>query len=430
MRSFLSSLNPRLPRAVQLLQAGGLMNAFGNGLVVPFLLIYLHNEKGIGLGVAGLVLATNAGVSLVAGPVAGALVDRVGGKTMLTVALGFLTLGFAGYAFVESPWQGFLASAVTGIGNGAFWPAQSALLAGLITRDQRSATFAMQRVVMNLGIGLGGVAGGFIASESFRALFLLDALTFVAYAAILTVFVHEPARREAHAERPGSYGTVLRHKVFMALMAVNALYIGAGIAQLEILPAFAKNEAGVSERGIGWLFLINTLVVVLLQLPTTRLLGGRRRMPFLALMGVVSAAAWLLVPATGLWLSGAAAFALLAGAVAVFALGECLHGAVQPALVVDLADPRLIGRYMAISALSWQVGFTIGPAAGGALLAASPTGLWIVAALGCLVAGAAALALERALPQDVRRTTHSAHPREPVPLPVVPTEPESAGVAG
>ncbi len=45
------------------------MNAFGNGLVVPFLLIYLHNERGIGLGVAGLILATNAGVSLVAGPV-------------------------------------------------------------------------------------------------------------------------------------------------------------------------------------------------------------------------------------------------------------------------------------------------------------------------------------------------------------------------
>ena len=61
MRGFLSSLNPRLPRQVQLLQLGGLMNAFGNGLVVPFLLIYLHNERGIGLGVAGLILATNAG---------------------------------------------------------------------------------------------------------------------------------------------------------------------------------------------------------------------------------------------------------------------------------------------------------------------------------------------------------------------------------
>ena len=196
MRGFLRSLNPRLPRSVQLLQLGGLMNAFGNGLVVPFLLIYLHNERGIGLGVAGLILATNAAVSLIAGPVGGVLVDRVGGKAMLITALGFLTLGFVGYAFVQSPWQGFLASAVTGIGNGFFWPAQSTLLAGLTTRAQRSATFAMQRVVMNLGIGLGGVVGGFIASESFQALFVLDALTFVAYAAVLTVFVHDPAHRE------------------------------------------------------------------------------------------------------------------------------------------------------------------------------------------------------------------------------------------
>jgi MFS family permease len=430
VRSFLASLNPRLPRQVQLLQAGGLMNAFGNGLVVPFLLIYLHNERGIGLGIAGLVLATNAAVSLVAGPVGGALVDRVGGKTMLTAALGFLTLGFFGYAFVGNAWHGFLASAVTGIGNGFFWPAQSTLLAGLTTRAQRSATFAMQRVVMNLGIGLGGVAGGFVASESFRALFALDALTFVAYAGVLTVFVHDPARREARAERPGSYRTVFRHKVFMALMVTNSLYIGAGIAQLEILPAFAKNEVGLSERGIGWLFFVNTIVIVLLQLPTTRLAEGRRRVPLLALLGAVSAAAWLLVPASGLWLSGVAAFALLAVAVSVFALGECLHGAVQPTLVVDLADPRLLGRYMAISALSWQVGFMIGPATGGVLLAASPTGLWLVMASVLLLAGLSTLALERGLPEALRRVPVGVRAEEPVALPVSPSEREAAQAAG
>ena len=429
MRSFLSSLNPRLPRAVQLLQAGGLMNAFGNGLVIPFLLIYLHNERGIGLGVAGLVLATNAGVSLIAGPVGGALVDRVGGKAMLTTALGFLMLGFLGYAFVESPWHGFLASAVTGIGNGLFWPAQSTLLAGLTTRAQRSATFAMQRVVMNLGIGLGGVAGGFIASESFRALFVLDALTFVAYAVMLGLFVHDPVHSEPRAERTGSYRVVLRHKVFMALMVVNALYIGAGIAQLEILPAFAKNEAGVSERGIGWLFFINTIVIVLLQLPITRLAEGRRRIPILALIGVVSAIAWLVVPVSGLWVSGAAAFGLLALAVSVFALGECLHGAVQPTLVVDLADPRLLGRYMAVSALSWQVGFMVGPAAGGALLALSPTGIWIAMATVLVLGSVATLALERGLPEGLRRAPRGAQPHEPVPLPVV-ADPEAARVAG
>jgi MFS family permease len=430
VRSFLSSLNPRLPRTVQLLQVGGLMNAFGNGLVIPFLLIYLHNERGIGLGVAGLVLATNAGVSLIAGPIGGALVDRVGGKAMLTTALGFLTIGFLAYAFVENPWQGFLASAVTGIGNGLFWPAQSTLLAGLTTRAQRSATFAMQRVVMNLGIGLGGVVGGFIASESFQALFVLDALTFVAYAAVLTVFVHDPDRTGERPERSGSYRTVFRHKVFMALMVANSLYIGAGIAQLEILPAFAKNEAGVSERGIGWLFFINTIVIVLLQLPTTRLAEGRRRVPLLALLGAVSAAAWLLVPVSSLWLTGMAAFALLAVAVSVFALGECLHGAVQPTLVVDLADPRLIGRYMAISALSWQVGFMVGPAVGGALLAASPTGLWVVMASVLLLTGLTTLALERWLPEGLRRVPQGTRGQEPVALPVPAGEPEPARAAG
>jgi MFS family permease len=418
-------LNPRLPRSVQLLQVGGLMNAFGNGLVLPFLLIYLHNEQGIGLGVAGLILATNAGVSLVAGPVAGALVDRVGGKLMLTIALGFLTAGFTAYAFVESPWHGFLASAITGIGNGAFWPAQSTLLAGLTTREQRTSTFAMQRVVMNLGIGLGGVAGGFIATESFRALFLLDALTFVAYAAVLTIFVPDPGRAHARSERPGSYATLFRHKVFMGLMGLNAVFIGAGIAQLEILPAFAKNEAGVSERGIGWLFFINTIVIVVLQLPISKLAEGRRRIPILALVGVVGGAAWFLVPAAG-GLDGTAAYAVLALAVSVFALAECFHGASQPALVVDLADPRLLGRYMAISALSWQVGFTIGPAVGGALLDASPTGLWIAMGTVLLGMGAATLRLERSVPESLRRTPRSASAEAPVATPASPPATASA----
>jgi MFS family permease len=120
---------------------------------------------------------------------------------------------------------------------------------------------------------------------------------------------------------------------------------------------------------------------------------------------------------------------LLAVAVSVFALGECFHGAVQPALVVDLADHRLIGRYMAISALSWQVGFTLGPAIGGALLAASPTGLWLVMASVCLVTGLATLGIERGLPEPLRRAPRGTRTHEPLPLPVAP-EHESTQVAG
>ena len=45
------------------LQVGGLVNAFGNGMVIPFMFIYLHNVRGIALGVTGLIVAAHAVVS-------------------------------------------------------------------------------------------------------------------------------------------------------------------------------------------------------------------------------------------------------------------------------------------------------------------------------------------------------------------------------
>jgi MFS family permease len=409
MRRWLLDLNPRLPRSVYTLQAGGLMNAFGNGVVLPFAFIYLHNVRGISLGTAGLIVATNAVVSIVAGPVFGSLVDRFGGRAMLGVALLFLTAGYGGFAFVTVAWHGFLASAITGIGNGGFWPSQSTLIAGLTPRERRTAAFAMQRVVMNLGIGLGALAGGLIATTeqpaTFQALYLVDAATFLLYLAVLFALVPEPQAAPAAAhDPPGRYGNVLRHRAFMGVIALNAMFIFAGFAGFEVLPAYAKNEAGVGESAIGVVFLINTIVIVLAQLPIAKLSEGHRRMRTLAALGAIWALSWLLVPLAGLWVTGVQAALVLAVAMSVFAIGECLHGAVQAPLVTDLADHRLLGRYMAISALSWQVGFALGPAVGGFALELSPTGLWVGAAAICAANGIAALALEPTLPARARRT--------------------------
>ena len=75
-----------------------------------------------------------------------------------------------------------------------------------------------------------------------------------------------------------------------------------------------------------------------------------------------------------------------------------------PVVVADLAPARLRGRYMALSTISWEIGFVIGPAAGGFILAASPLALWPIAALVCVAAGAGALALERGIPRELRLT--------------------------
>jgi MFS family permease len=408
IRRYLWTLNPRLPRAVQTLQLGGLFNAVGNGLVLPFTLIYLHNVRDIGLGTAGLIVATNAFVSIVAGPGFGTFVDRLGGRRMLALSLVFLAGGFSLYPFVHAPWLGFVAAALTGIGNGGFYTAQSTLIAALTTPDQRSAAFAMQRVVMNLGIGLGGVAGGLIATTdepaTFMALFIGDAATFVVYLGILAAFVPDPGHHHAHRERPGRYVDVLRHRAFVSVLALNTAFIFAGMSGFELLPVYAKNEAGVDEQAIGLVYFANTVVIVLAQLPVARLAQGRSRMRILALMGVVWGVAWAIVPIAGVSLTGTSAALLIGVAVCVFAVGECLHGAVQGPLVADLAEPRLLGRYMALSALSWQIGFSLGPAVGGFGLAAAPTLVWVVAGAICALAGAWALALEPRLPAEARRT--------------------------
>ena len=390
------------------LQVGGLVNAFGNGMVIPFMFIYLHNVRGIDLGVTGLIVAAHAVVSIVAGPVFGSQIDRFGGKRMLALSLAILCVGYAGYALVQEPWQGFLAAVVSGIGVGGFWPAQSTLITGHTPADQRPSAFAMQRVVMNLGIGLGALTGGLIATtdspDTFRVLFLLDATTFLVYAFVMYALVPEPDLRTGGSKgRTGSYREVLRHRPFVAVIALNALFIFAGFSGFDVLPVYAKNEGGLSEKQIGLLFLVNTLVIVFTQLPIARLARGRRRMPTLALFGLLWAGAWLLVPIAGAT-SPETAFLVLVVVMVVFAVGQCLHGAVAGPLAADLAEPRLMGRYMALNALSWQIGFALGPAIGGFGLSVSPTGVWILFAALCLVGSVLAFAVEGVLPARARRT--------------------------
>ena len=407
LANYVRSLNPELPRAVWILQAGGLANFFGNGIVIPFLIIYLHNVRGLSLATAGLIAATNALAALVSGPLAGTLSDRIGPRRTLVGSLMVMAVAISLFPLIHEAWHAFLLNGLLGFGSGAFWPSQSALVTGLTPRDRRHAAFAQQRVTMNLGFGLGGLTGGLIATTgspgSFTTLFLLDAATFLAFAMILAR-VPSPPRHPDHAEA-GTYRDVFRNRPFLSFAALNMLFVMVGIVPLsEFLPVFVKNHAGISEDGIGVVFLVNTLTIVTLQLPISKLQEGRRRMAALAAMGVVWAASWFAVLVVGAWLrSGAALGALLAVGI-VFAVGECLHGTVQGPMVVDLAQPQLIGRYMAISSLSWQAAFIVGPAAGGAILGAEPLALWPLAGALALVGTAWALALERRLPRQALRT--------------------------
>jgi MFS family permease len=220
---------------------------------------------------------------------------------------------------------------------------------------------------------------------------------------------------ELHAERlGGSWGAVLRDRTFTSFTLRNAAFVTVAISlMVEILPAFGKNFAHIDAREVGVVFALDAVGVVVLQLPVVKLAEGKRRMRGLALMGLLWAGTLLAVWGVGTWARASVAFGILAAVVLVFAVGECLHGAIQAPLSVDLAPPALVGRYLAASSISWQMGWIVGPAAGAFLLQYHPLLLWPLAAGANVACGVAALVLERGLPERVRLT-----PRGEPPAPV------------
>ena len=405
--SYLRSLNPRLPLPVWLLQIGGLANSFGNGLALPFLVIYLHNVRGFSLGTAGLVVAVSSLALLLGGVVAGPLIDRVGAKRTLAAGLVLQAVGFGLLPLVRSPWQAFVLLAIEGVGSAGFWPSQSTLISRLTPSVRRHAAFAQQRVTMNLGIGLGGLAAGLIARvddpTTFTVLFVLDALTFLAYLGVLA-FIRDPGVSADEAgDAPASYAAVLRHKTFLGLWTLNFLFVAAGYSLFTLLPAFARDQAHISEHQIGAIFFVNTMAIVLVQLPLSRWIEGRRRMRALALMPLLWAVAWLIVDAGGYWFTATAAFLVIAFAAVLLGIGECFHGPAHQALVSEIGSPHLRGRYFAVHSLSWGLGGTVGPAVGGFILASAPFALWPLASAVCVVAALGVLSIERYVPRHLQR---------------------------
>jgi MFS family permease len=420
--AWLKAIDPRLPRDVWLLQLGGVMNSFGNGVVLPFLVIYLHDVRGFGLGVSGLIVSASAAAQLSAGILAGPLVDRLGPRAVLGAGLVMQAAGIGLFPLVRQPWHAFLLITVEGAGSAGFWPSQSTLIARLTPPARRHAAYAQQRVTMNLGIGLGGLTGGLIAGVShpgsFTVLFLVDAATFLAYVGVLLLIRDPGLPHEEGSAGQASYRAVLRDRVFVGLWTLNFLFVTAGYSLFNLVPPFARDHAHVTERQIGAFFFVNTAVIVIVQLPISRALEGRRRMRALALMPALWIVAWLMLDGGAYWLDATAAFVVMTIALAVFGIGECFHGPAHQALVAEIAPDHLRGRYFAVHSLSWGLAGTVGPAAGGFVLAWRPFALWPLAAAVCLVAAVGSLALERFVPERNRRIPRG---EQDVPILVAPT---------
>jgi MFS family permease len=77
----------RMSRMSRLFIAGNTVSMIGTGLVLPFMLIYLHQVRGLALPIVGALLAASAIAGLIAVPLSGVLLDLMGARRVLTVIL-------------------------------------------------------------------------------------------------------------------------------------------------------------------------------------------------------------------------------------------------------------------------------------------------------------------------------------------------------
>jgi MFS family permease len=399
-RSLATVWRTDLPRPVLLLQAGNAFSWFGYGLILPFEIIYLHEFRGFSTALAGLVLGAILGAGTLATPPAGVLLDRFRAKPVLIAANLASALGFAGLAFVDRPWQAFACAVVGGAGVGVTRTAQQTLLILLVTPEQRADSYALGRVAQNLGIGLGAMVAGLVISaspymRSFQALYLLDAITYAALALVVLVVLPNPRGATASGGPDGGFRQVVRDRTFMLLIAANFVLLVVVYAQfLNILSPYVRGHTSAGAGAIGFLFLLNSAVVVIAQLPLVRVFKRLRRAQVYGATCAVFAVGLFGVLLVPLIHSGLAAGALLCAVGVVIGIGECTHAVVLGPLAPDLAPPHLLGRYISVFTLMITGGFAVGPAIGGVVFAYAPNAVWwgggfVAAAIGAgfLLAG-------------------------------------------
>src|SRR5256885_394942 len=105
-------VTPGLPRQAWLLQAAVVLNFFGNGLVAPYLVIYLHFERGIPLSLAALAIGSGGILATISGLVVGPVVDRFGPRTCVALAMIANAIAYGAYTQVHAPCQAFLVGMV------------------------------------------------------------------------------------------------------------------------------------------------------------------------------------------------------------------------------------------------------------------------------------------------------------------------------
>jgi len=369
--------------------AGALFtDSLGDGLFVPFAVVYFLHTTGLTLPVVGLGLSAASLLALPAAPVCGVLIDRLTPATVVITGNLISAAAFTGYLLVGNLWELMLFAFLAAAGGRFFWTANLALVGEVFDGPERARWFAFQRAARNAGYGLGGLlaaaALGTGSGIGYRALALANAVTFLLAAAFVLSWSRRepPVTTAPRVASRGGYKAALTDLPFLLLTAMNVLFVLCMMVLDVLLALYLVRVLHQPVWLSGLLFAANTVAVAGGQTVVWGLFADRRPVRVLQLSAAVWGSSFLL-----LWLLAALPAGLaIPGvfvAVGVYTAAELIQGPVFNGLVVAAAPERLRGRYMGVYQLSWALAQAAAPGLFGWLFATNHALPWIALAAGC-----------------------------------------------
>ncbi|GAA3445560.1 MDR family MFS transporter [Planomonospora venezuelensis] len=393
--TFLQSKIGGLPRAFWALWTGTLVNRVGM-MVEPFIGVYLTQSRGMSLAAAGAVMAVFGAGSLISQILAGWLADRFGRRITLTGGMVATAVTMVALGASTSLPAIVTAMFVLGLTIDAYRPASNALVADLVSPEDRPRAYGLLFWALNLGFAVAMVIGGRLAEAGYAWMFWFNAVTAVVFG--LLVWRAVPETRPEPGERAGGgFGAVLRDRLMVAYIVICVLSSLVYAQAFTTLP-LAMTGAGLGESSYGLVMAVNGVLIVLVQPLTGDWFGKRDHSTVLAIGYAVIGGGFAL----NVLVSGVAGYA---STVVVWTLGEIVTAGIPGAIVASLAPPHLRGRYSGMFGFAWSAGTMLAPLLGTRLLAAGPAALWLTVGAVNLVAAAGLLAIGPALRRRTAATS-------------------------
>jgi predicted MFS family arabinose efflux permease len=367
-----------LPSQSWILFAVLLVNASGM-MVLFFLSLYLTRQLGFSVIQAGRALSVFGVGSLVGTFFGGWLSDRIGSTNVQKISLFLCGVFYIYLGQLHSFWSIIIMIFILSMASGLMFPSNATSMARLCPPEVTTKGFALNRLANNIGATIGPAVGGMLALRNYVLLFWVDGLTCLAAVVVFMVLWKNPEEhlRTVGDEQAPSGHSPWRDIPFLLLLPIIVIWGAMFFQLIATFPLYMQEVYGLAENRIGQLIIINTIMIVTLEMLLIHWIGKRPLTRFIATSFFLTGLGFALMPLGH-------GFLFAAMTVAVWTTGEMLSMPLLGSLIAIRAGPGSQGRYMGLFTFSFSLSMIIGPMIGTAVYGKyGPDVLWF----GCGIAG-------------------------------------------